>query len=363
MNRIQQVFREHADAYMASVRITDGERKVIRAIRDCRSGECGYHLYQCPDCGCPHGTPSSCDNRHCPVCQQDKNAAWVHKQQLKRLPCTYFMATFTLPEELRPLALAHPKAVYDALMDSAADSLRTLEADPRFVGCKIAGFSGILHTWGRQMQFHPHVHFIIPGGGLSADRERWIAAKGDFLVHVRALSRMFRGKMKERLRKEALLDRVPPAAWCTEWNVHCKAVGNGERVLKYLGTYVFRVVISDARITRYDGETVTIKYQKVGSSRWRHLTFNVIEFMRRYLQHVLPRGFMKVRHYGFLAPNFSVSLQRIRELICILYETLRGWVLQVPDRKRSRPLICKECGTELRWMRFLPPLGRCAVQT
>lgn len=363
MNRIQQIFHDHADTYLGSVHVTDGERKVIRAICDCRSGECGHHVYQCPDCGQPHSTASSCGNRHCPVCQHDKNVNWVHQQQLKRLPCTYFMATFTLPEELRPLALAHPKAVYDALMDCAAESLRTLEADPRFVGCKVAGFTGILHTWGRQMQFHPHVHFIIPGGGLSADREYWIAAKGDFLVHVRALSRVFRGKMKDRLRKESLLDRTPPAVWCAKWNVHCKAVGNGERALKYLGAYVFRVVISDARITRYDGKTVTIKYQKVGSSRWRHMTFSVIEFMRRYLQHVLPRGFMKVRHYGFLAPNFGVSIQRIRELICMLYETLRNWVLHVPVRKPSRPLVCKECGTELRWIRFLPPMRRCAVQT
>ncbi len=361
MNRIQQIFRDHADAYLASARPTDGERKVIRAIGLCRSGEYGHHLYHCAHCNKKHTSASSCGNRHCPVCQHEKNAAWVVKQQLRRLPCTYFMATFTLPEQLRPLALAHPKPVYDALMDAAAESLRALEADPRFVGCKVAGCTGILHTWGRQLQYHPHVHFIVPGGGLSADRERWVAAQGDFLVHVRALSRMFRGKMRERLERQGLLERVPASAWSMEWNVHCKAVGNGERVLRYLGAYVFRVAISDARITAYnpgDGDsrkaTVTFKYQKVGSSRWRHMTINVIEFIRRYLQHVLPRGFRKVRHYGFLAPNFGVSIQRIRELICMLYETLRGWAMRVPVRKPSRPLTCKECGHRLRWMCYIP---------
>ena len=363
MSRIQQIFRDHAGAYMASARVSDGERKVIRAIRECRSGECGHHIYQCPDCGKPHGTASSCGNRHCPVCQHDKNVNWVHQQQLKRMPCTYFMATFTLPEQLRPLALARPALLYDALMDCAAESLRTLEADPRFVGCTISGFTGILHTWGRQMQFHPHAHFIIPGGGLSADRKQWVSTQGDFLVHVRALSRLFRGKMKARLRKAGVLDGIPPNVWDMEWNVHCKATGNGEHVLKYLGAYVFRVVLSDARITRYDGKTVTIKYQKVGSSRWRHMTFTAIEFIRRYLQHVLPRGFRKVRHYGFLAPNFGVSIQRIRELICMLYETLREWTLRVPKPKPSRPLLCKQCGTRLRWIRYLPPPGRYAMQT
>jgi hypothetical protein len=280
----------------------------------------------------------------------------VYRQQLKRLPCNYFMVTFTMPEELRAVARSHSAGVYAALFDCAAESLRTLEADTRFVGCKVAGFFGVLHTWGRQLQYHPHVHFVVPGGGLTADRQRWVSAKGDFLVHVRALSRLFRGKMKDRLRKEELLDAVPPDAWCTEWNVNCKAVGDGERTIKYLGAYVFRVAISDSRIMAYDGENVTFKYQKVGSAKWRMMTLSVFEFMRRYLEHVLPRGFVKVRHYGFLSPNCAVPLQRIRELICVLYETLRNLlpsVLEPP--KKPKPLCCPVCQTLMRWIRFIRP--------
>lgn len=154
-----------------------------------------------------------------------------------------------------------------------------------------------------------------------------------------------------------MLDGIPPNVWDMEWNVHCKATGNGEHVLKYLGAYVFRVAISDARITRYDGKTVTIKYQKVGSSRWRHMTFTAIEFIRRYLQHVLPRGFRKVRHYGFLAPNFGVSIQRIRELICMLYETLQEWTLNVPRPKPSRPLQCQAVWHPATMDTVSPPAG------
>jgi hypothetical protein len=172
MNRIQQIFRDHGEDYLQACggRIPPSHRKAIRAICDCRSGACGHHVFQCAECGKTHVANSSCGNRHCPVCQHDKNADWVYRQQLKRLPCTYFMVTFTLPEELRAIARRHSDQVYAALFDCAAESLRTLEADTRFAGCKVAGFFGVLHTWGRQLQVHPHVHFIVPGGGLSADR-------------------------------------------------------------------------------------------------------------------------------------------------------------------------------------------------
>lgn len=262
MNRIQQIFRDHGAACLAAGSMPDTHRKAVRAIRDCRSGACGHHVYQCAECGKTHVANSSCGNRHCPVCQHDKNADWVYRQQLRRLPCNYFMVTFTMPEELRAVARHSSAQVYAALFDCAAEALRTLEADKRFVGCRMAGFFGVLHTWGRQLQYHPHVHFVVPGGGLSANRQRWVSAKGDFLVHVRALSRLFRGKMKDRLRKEGLLDAVPPEAWCMEWNVNCKAVGSGERTIKYLGAYVFRVAISDSRIVAYAGKCVTFKCRR-----------------------------------------------------------------------------------------------------
>ena len=357
MNVIQQIFRDHSSAYLARFgdRMPVSHQKVIDAICACRSGECGHHVFACPDCGRTHVANSSCGNRHCPVCQNDKAAQWIYKQQLNLLPCNYFMATFTIPEELRAVARNNQSVVYQAMFKSASDSLRTLEADKRFAGCSVAGFFGVLHTWGRKLQYHPHLHFIVPGGGLSKDRSKWINANGNFLVHVRALSKMFRGKLQKELQKSGLMDQIPDGVWSRDWVVHCKAVGDGRHTMKYLGAYVFRVAISAARIASYDGKNVRIKYQKVGSSKWRFMTLDVFEFMRRFLQHVLPKGFMKIRHYGFMSPNFSIPIQKIREMICVLYELLRKCPVKVKPPKPSKPLKCPRCQTVMKWMMFIPP--------
>ncbi len=360
MSLIQTIVRDHAAAYLQrfGTAVSAGQRQALRAIIDCRSGACGHHLFACPDCGQTHVANSSCGNRHCPLCQNEKAAAWVYRRELQLLPCTYFLATFTLPEAVRAVAWRHPAEVYDALLDEAAAALRTLEADPRFVGCHVAGFFGVLHTWGRQLQYHPHAHFVIPGGGLSADRSRWVCARGNFLVHVRALSRLFRGKLRARLERLGLLAEVSPEVWQQDWVVHCEAVGDGRAVMKYLGAYVFRVAISDARIEAYDGQQVTFKYQKVGSAKWRHLRVSAVEFIRRFLQHVLPKGFMKIRYAGFLAPNFAVPLQRIREMICMLYELLRDQPVKARPPKTPKPLRCSVCRVLMEWVRFMPPSRR-----
>ena len=357
MSTIQDLFRDHRGEYFGHFGdcMPAMHSKVVDAICDCRSGACGHHLFACPDCHRHYVANSSCGNRHCPVCQNEKAGMWVYRQQLRLLPCNYFMATFTMPEGLRAVARGHQRVVYDAMFNEAAASLRTLEADKRFVGCKVAGFFGVLHTWGRQLQYHPHVHFVVPGGGLSQDRNKWVASSGHFLVHVRALSRMYRGKMKAALREAGLLDEVPEEVWQKEWVVHCKAVGDGRHTMKYLGAYIFRVAISNARIIAYDEVNVTFKYQKVGSSKWRKMTLPAIEFMRRYLQHVLPKGFVKVRHFGFLSPNFGMSIQRIRELICVLYELLRKNPVRIKPPNKPKPLRCARCSALMKWMRFLPP--------
>jgi hypothetical protein len=200
------------------------------------------------------------------------------------------------------------------------------------------------------------VHFVIPGGGLSKDRSHWINANGNFLVHVKALSKMYRGKLQKALIQAGLIDQIPAGVWSRKWVVHCKSVGDGRHAMKYLGAYVFRVAISESRIVDYDGQNVRIKYQKVGASKWRYLTLNVFEFMRRYLQHVLPTGFMKIRHYGFLSPNFSLSLQKIRELICVLYELLRQRPVKVKPPPKPKPLKCKKCSAIMQWVSFIPPM-------
>jgi len=359
MNPIQQIFRDHGESYLAEFaeRMPAGHRQVISAIRDCQSGRCGHHLFECTGCGKTHIANSSCGNRHCPVCQHDKAISWVYRQQLQLLPCNYFMATFTLPAELRAVARNRQSIVYAAMFDCASDSLRTLEADKRFVGCKVAGFFGVLHTWGRQLQYHPHLHMVIPGGGLSPKRDRWVASRGDFLVHVRALSNMFRGKIHKAFREAGLDGLVPADVWSKDWVVHCKPVGDGRAVMKYMGAYVMRVAISASRIVSYDGRTVRFKYQKVGSAKWRYMQLDAKEFIRRFLQHVLPKGFMKVRHYGFLSPNFAVPLQKIRELICTLYELLRSQPVKVKPPPKPKPLKCHDCNRIMKWCRFIPPTG------
>jgi hypothetical protein len=357
MSRIQDIFRDHASAYLERYGdvVPEAHRRVIRAVCDCRSGACGHHEFACPDCGQTHWANSSCGNRHCPICQNAKAAEWVWRQQERILPCTYFLATFTVPPGLHALAQKEARVVYDALLDEAGASLRTLEADPRFVGCHVAGFFAVLHTWGRQLQYHPHVHVVIPGGGLDEKRTRWVAARGDFLVHVRALSRLFRGKLRARLDALGLLDQVPGEVWTQDWVVHCEAVGDGRATMTYLGAYVFRVAVSEARVESYDGGQVTFRYQKVGSAKWRRCTVSAMEFMRRFLQHVLPKGFVKIRHSGFLSPNFAVPLQRIRELICLLYETLRDQLPALVKPEKLRPLRCPKCQAVMQWIRFHPP--------
>lgn len=358
MKPIQQIFTDHASEYIENNRhrMPLVQHKALDAVVRCRTGDAGVHVFECPDCKETHMANSSCGNRHCPVCQNSKAADWVYRQQNKGLPCTYFLATFTVPRELHGIARLCPDKVYRALFDASSAALKVLESDKRFVGCDMAGFFGILHTWGRQMQFHPHIHYVIAGGGLSEDRKSWVAPKGDFLVHVRALSALFKGKLKAKLIKYNLLRHIPQSVWNKNWVVHCKAVGDGRHTLKYLGAYVFRVAISNARIIDYNGKQVTFKYYKVGSRRMRKCTLDVMEFIRRYLQHILPKGFMKIRHYGFLHAKCSVAIDKIRKLIAEALEHVAEFVLPEPPEK-FKPLICEKCNSIMKWKKFISPWG------
>ena len=190
MSTIQDIFREHRQDYLRQFGggMPAGHRQALAAICACRSGACGHHLFACPDCGTIHVARSSCGNRHCPVCQNEKAARWVYQQQLRLLPCAYFLATFTIPDELRAVARNHPRVVYDALLSEASASLRTLEADPRFVGCNVAGFFGVLHTWGKQLQYHPHIHYIVTGGALSKSDDEWHPSRLNFYLPVKTMS-------------------------------------------------------------------------------------------------------------------------------------------------------------------------------
>jgi len=353
MNSIQQLFRAHGAAYLERFggQMPANHKKVIHAICNCGTGVFGQHSFSCGGCGESHYADGSCGNRHCPTCQAGKSDGWLNKQLEKALPVNYFMITFTVPEELRRLIRANQRTAYAALFKAAAGAMKKLAKDPRFVGCHTAGFTGILHTWTRQLGFHPHVHFIVPGGGLSKDGSEWKPSGEGFYVHGRPLSEIYRAKFMALLKKEGLA--APPCVWDPDWVVDCRHVGNGQRALKYLAQYVFRVAIAPSRILRVGDTHVLFKYKPTGSKVWKKMSLDIFEFMRRYLQHTLPHGFTKVRHYGFLAPNAKVPLAKIRELICALYETIVGLL---PEKKKPhrKPWICKTCGGIIRWRGFIP---------
>ena len=272
----------------------------------------------------------------------------------KLLPCPYFLVTFTVPEELRLFIRGHQKQAYAAMFDAGSGALKKLLKDKRFTGADQSGFFGVLHTWGRILQYHPHIHFVVPGGGLSKDRSRWMASKPDFLVHVKALSIIYKAKFRDAVRQAGLLDRIDPGVWRKDWVVNSQAVGSGKWTLRYLSRYVFRVAISNSRIISYDNHQVTFKYRKVKSRRSRRMSLDAMEFIRRFLQHALPTGFMKIRHYGFLSPNAATPIQKIRELICVLYELVKKFVepLKPPEPPKFK---CPNCGNTLVWRMFIRP--------
>ena len=353
---IQDLFRHYGSEYLARFgdNLPEAHRKVIGAICNCRSGNLGQHLFQCPDCRQPHVANSSCGNRHCPVCQNEKATRWLDKRLEDLLPCSYFLVTFTVPETLRRFLRSNQKIGYEAMFKASSEALRRLAADKRFVGCDTAGFFGVLHTWGRTLCYHPHIHFIVPAGGLDKEGSRWLPSKPDFFVHVRPLSKLYRGLFRQYMKDAGLFGQISPRVWKQDWVVNSQAVGNGKSSMKYLAPYVFRVAISNSRIVRVVDHKVVFRYRKADSRRWRTMELDVIEFMRRFLQHVLPTGFMKVRHYGFLAAKRTVPIEKIRALICVLYEMLGK---AIPVRKRTpkfKPLTCSNCGSVMEWLMFMP---------
>lgn len=317
MTTIKEIFCQFAPQYLQrhSGRIPKEHRKVIQAIINCRSGQFGVTIYHCQRCGEHHLVNRSCGNRHCPNCQHHKTQQWLAKQIARSLPTHYFLITFTVPEELRHFMRSHPKAAYRALFQASSEALKRLAKDPRFIGTDMPGFFGVLQTWGRKLQYHPHIHYIVPGGGPSRDRTRWLSSRTDFFVPVKALSPIYRAKFRDAMEKAALLGRIDPKVWSRDWNVDSQAVGQTDTSLKYLAPYVFKVAISNNRILNVEDRTVTFKYREHGTNLYRIASLEVLEFIRRFLQHVLPSGFMKVRHYGFLAANSTVPIDTIRSLI------------------------------------------------
>jgi len=362
MPTVADVLRRYGEAYLERFATTmpAEHRKVLRAIAACRTGALGTVFYACSSCGRIHAMGRSCSNRHCPTCQQGKAKAWLEQQTARLLPCPYFLLTFTLPAGLRPFVRSHQRACYAALFEASSGAIKRLAADPKHVGTKSPGFFGVLHTWGRTLGYHPHTHYVVPGGGLSDDGLQWLPSRADFFVPVKPLSRIFRAKFRDCLKRAGLLSQVDPSVWQQDWVVHSKAVGDGRASLKYLAPYVFRVALSDRRIVSCDDGTVTFSYRKSGSRRWRRMTLPATEFIRRFLQHVLPRGFQKVRHYGFASPNAKQSIESVRWIVTLYYD-LHFVLLAAQSPTAPEPSIrCPACGKAMIVLGFTPPQHRRA---
>jgi hypothetical protein len=263
------------------------------------------------------------------------------------LPCPHYLITVTLPEALRPLAFGHQAVVYGALMRCAAAALQVLAADPQFVGASL-GCIAVLHTWTRALRYHPHVHLIVTAGGLSADRTQWIAPKHPaFLVPVRALSEIVRAKMCAALTHAGLLAPVPAAVWTTPWVVHAQPAGDGARVLDYLARYLFRVAITNSRLEQIDDDQVTFRYRDNRTQAIRRATLSGVEFLRRFLQHVLPRRCTKVRYYGLWSATRRADLDHARTLLDAAHAaaTADGAPPATPTTTLGAPapIICPLC--------------------
>ncbi|MDT4842603.1 IS91 family transposase ISAzo26 [compost metagenome] len=378
---LADVLRRHGLTYRAlhADALSREQRRVMRAIEQCRTAALGGHVEQCDACGYQRIAYNSCRNRHCPKCQSLARAQWLDDRQADLLPVPYFHVVFTVPEEVAAIAFQNKRVVYDILFQATAGTLQTIAADPRHLGATI-GFIAILHTWGQNLVHHPHLHCVVPGGGLSLDGKRWIACRPGFFLPVRVLSRLFRRLFLERLQRafeagelqffSSLVHLAEPREFArylsgprhAEWVVYAKEpFGGPQQVLDYLGRYTHRVAISNNRLLDLSDEHVRFRwkdYRRPGKPRMMQLP--VHEFIRRFLLHVLPRGLQRIRHYGLLSNRLRET--RLADCRCLLaapppaepqntvepdyrahYEKLTGRSLhECPVCNRGR-MLCIEC--------------------
>ncbi len=286
----------------------------LRALSDigaCRTEVFGGHLAQCDHCGHQRYTYHSCHNRSCPQCHTGDRRRWLDKRQMELLPIPYFHVVFTLPEELQPIVRRQQKALYAVLFKAAAEALHTLCSDPRYVGGEI-GSLAVLHTWTRQLHYHPHVHCLVTGGGLTNNGD-WCSARKKYLIPVAALSQLFRARFMALARTACPDEPFPESVWKKSWVVYCKpAVQGSKNLLDYLGRYVHRIAIGNSHILGVNKEQVSFTYKDSRDNHWKRISLPGEEFLRRFLQHVLPRGFHKVRYYGLFSPRNKTRLRHVQ---------------------------------------------------
>jgi Putative transposase/Transposase zinc-binding domain len=391
---VADIFRTHGPAWRQAqhAHLSLGQLKVMSAIEQCRSAALGGHTLRCQACAQTQVAYNSCRNRHCPKCQATAAQRWLEARQRDLLPVDYYHVVFTLPAPISAIAYYNKAVLYGLLFDIAAATLRTIAADPKHLGARI-GVTLVLHTWGSALTHHPHVHGIVPGGGLAPDGERWVACRPDFFLPVRVLSRLFRRRFLEALDQAhragqlqfygeyaALTDAATFAQWLAprrecEWVVYAKRPFAGPAaVLAYLSRYTHRVAISNRRLLALDERGVTFRwkdYRATGKTRHKTMTLTADEFMRRFLLHVLPSGFHRIRHYGLLAnPARKDNLARVRALLhaapAVAVESPAAATLAATA---PPTFVCPDCGAPMfiidtfvrkQPIRAPPPLPRAA---
>jgi hypothetical protein len=331
----------------------------MTAIEQCRTAALGGHVATCSTCAMVRYSYHSCRNRHCPTCQQDAAQTWLARQQDLLLPVPYFLVTFTLPAELRTVARQHQRRIYRLFFRTSATALQQLAHDPRFLGGQI-GMLGVLQTWTRDLRYHPHIHYLVPAVALTA-HGAWHVGKRRFLMHMKPLAILFRAKFQAAVRQTALHAQVPTATWQQAWVVDCRPVGSGRTALRYLAPYIFRVALSNNRIVAGANEQVTFRYEG-GKTRQRcTCTLPAAEFLRRFLQHVLPKGFVKVRYFGLFSPGKRRRLAQLRQLLALTTDRAAPVASPQPPSAQPpwlHPSVCPGCGQPVQVMQLLPRRSR-----
>ena len=367
---VADIFRGHGPAWRRANagHVSLGQLKVMSAIENCRTAALGGHVARCEKFAHIQISSNSCRNRHCPKCQAAMAKQWLAAREADLLPAPYYHVVFTLPAAIADIAYQNKTVMYDLLFKASAETLTTIAADPKHLGARV-GITSVLHTWGSAMTHHPHVHMIVPGGGISLDGERWVACRSGFFLPVRVLSRLFRRLFLEKLlgahdagrlqffgqhaplaTRQAFASYLAPARK-SEWVVYSKRpFGGPEAVLAYLSRYTHRVAISNSRLVAFDGNGVTFKwkdYRAKGRERQKRMTLASDEFIRRFLIHVLPRGFHRIRHYGQLASSKRAeNIARARELLNAPVTQTEACDPAAPNADEPRTLAhpCPCCG-------------------
>ena len=359
------------------------KRRILHDLARCQTRALGGHKYQCDRCGHEKIVYNSCRNRHCPKCGAAARAQWLEERERDLLPVPYFHVVFTLPEAVGPLALQNKRLVYGLFFRAVAETLLTIARDPRHLGAQIGGLA-VLHTWGQNLQHHPHVHCIVPGGGLSSDGRRWVPCRDHFFLSVRVLSRYFRGRFLALLEQARAAGKLScggviqalsrPQDWsrwlaaqrASEWVVYAKPPFGGPRqVLKYLARYTHRVAISNQRLVSFENDQVTFLWKDYArGNRQSTMTLDAVEFLRRFLLHALPKSFQRIRHFGFLANRVRAQkLDLCRKLLGDIHEPNAADVGPASDTPREPDDLCPQCKVgRMRYVEAIAPGSALDIQ-